>query len=68
MVKIDLSVTVQQEDYVSQPGVQVLWKLIACMVSYVDFFVSFDCLAELCGSLLPDKLLQWERCFIVPCG
>lgn len=61
MVKIDLSITVQQADYVSQPGVQVLWQLFTYMVSYVDFFVAFNCLPQLCGSLLPDKLLQWEK-------
>lgn len=61
MVKMDLSVAVQQADYVLQPAVQVLWKLFAYMVSYVHFFVAFDCLAELCESLLPDKLLQWEK-------
>lgn len=61
MVQTDLFVTVQQADYISQPDVQVLWKMFAYMVSYLDFFVAFDCLAELCGSLLPDKLLQWEK-------
>lgn len=35
--------------------------MFAYMVSYVDVLVAFDYLAELCESLLPDKLLQWEK-------
>lgn len=61
MVKIDLSVTVPPADYVSQPGVRVLGN---CLLTRFPMGIFWWCLTaclKLCESLLPDKLLQWEK-------